>query len=147
MKRLIVLLFLFASACLAEDATLLLNTVMRTENSLIILKAGTVVHIVKRNDKTVAVRVGNKTGVISGAALDSIDDMQIATTTPSSYVQASAPAPVTSAPPAQASTPTAPAGPRKAQTMYGKMVEKARDNAGSHEKNLVDPADEVLGGK
>jgi hypothetical protein len=31
--------------------------------------------------------------------------------------------------------------------MYGKMVEKARDNAGSHEKNLVDPADEVLGGK
>ena len=147
MKRLIPLLFLFASTCLAEDTTLLLNTVMRTENSLVILKAGTVVHIVKRNDKTVAVRVGNKTGVISGAALDSIDDMQIATTTPSSYVHASAPAPVTTAATPQASTPAAPAAPRKAQTMYGKMVEKARNNAGSHEKNLVDPADEVVGGK
>lgn len=93
MKRLIILLFLFASAGLAEDATLLLNTVMRTENSLVILKAGTVVHIVKRNDKTVAVRVGNKTGVISGAALDSTDDMQTATIS-STYIHASAPAPV-----------------------------------------------------
>lgn len=146
MKRLIVLLFLFASAGLAEDATLLLNTVMRTENSLVILKAGTVVHIVKRNDKTVAVRVGNKTGVISGAALDSTDDMQTATIS-STYIHASAPAPVATAAPAPASTPPAPASPRKAQTMYGKAVEKARDNAGSHEKNLVDPADEVLGGK
>ena len=147
MKRLILPLFLFASACLAEDATLLLNTVMRTENSLVILKAGTVVHIVKRNEKTVAVKVGNKTGVISGAALDSVDDMQVATPSPSTYVHASAPASVAAAAPAQPSTPPAPAAPRRAQTMYGKMVEKARDNAGSHEKNLVDPADEVLGGK
>ena len=146
MKRLIILLFLFASAGLAEDATLLLNTVMRTENSLVILKAGTVVHIVKRNDKTVAVRVGNKTGVIAEAALDSTDDMQIATTS-STYVHASAPEPVATAAPAPASTPPAPAMPRRAQTMYGKAVEKARDNAGSHEKNLVDPADEVMGGK
>ncbi len=29
--------------------------------------------------------------------------------------------------------------------MYGKAVEKARENAGQHEKKVVKPADEILG--
>ena len=31
--------------------------------------------------------------------------------------------------------------------MYGKAVEKAAAAAGNHEKNLVQPTDEILGGK
>jgi hypothetical protein len=37
-----------------------------------------------------------------------------------------------------------PPPPRKAETTYGKAVEKARENASKHEKNLVKPADEVI---
>lgn len=145
MKPLLFLFLLSASVCLAEEATLSSNTVMRTDSSLIILKAGTVVQIVKRNDKTIAVKANGKAGLIPASALADADadDPPPAAPTPA-VVAAPAPAPVAVAASPADGTPPAP---RKAQTMYGKMVEKARDNAASHEKNLVDPADEVLGGK
>ena len=34
--------------------------------------------------------------------------------------------------------------PRKAGTNYGKAVEKAKENAAKHDKNVVKPADEIL---
>jgi hypothetical protein len=143
MKPVFFLFLLSASVCLAEEATLPSNTVMRTENSLVILKAGTVVQIVKRNNNTIAVKANGKAGLIPASVLDDADDPPPA---PAPVVHAPAPAP---APVAAAAAPpdSTPPAPRKAQTMYGKAVEKARENADSHEKNLVDPADEVLGGK
>ena len=143
MKSLLFLCLLSAGVCCAEEATIPANTVMRTENSLIILKAGTVVQIVKRNDKTIAVKVNGKAGLIPASVLDDPDDAPPAAPAPA-HAATPVPAPaVATASPADGTPPA----PRKAQTMYGKMVEKARDNAASHEKNLVDPADEVLGGK
>ncbi|RFC48811.1 MAG: hypothetical protein DUW69_001100 [Verrucomicrobia bacterium] len=145
MKLLLALLCLSAGAALAEDATLVANTVLRTANSLVMLKAGTTVQVLARNEKTATIKSGDKTGQVSVNALESYSaaDMMSA---PRTAVAAPAPtpAPVAGLAPAPAATP---AEPRKAQTMYGKTVEKARDNAASHEKILVQPTDEILGGK
>ena len=147
MKRYIVLLLLTAGLCAAEDAKLVRNTVMRQGNSLVMLKAGTVVHILEHGDKTVTVKVDGKTGTIPWSGLDPLDDGQPATHAPA---PGTIPATSTAATPAATGTPPpagAPPAPRKAQSMYGKMVEKARDNADAHEKALVHPTDEVLDGK
>ena len=135
MKLLLALLCLAASTAWAEQATLAANTVLRTANSLVILKAGTTVQVLARNDKTVTVKYGDKTGQISSSALESFSDADM--------MSAPRTAPVA---PAPAPAPT-PAEPRKAQTMYGKAVEKAAAAAGTHEKTLVEPTDEILGGK
>ena len=148
MKRLLVLFLLPASLAFAEDATLSANTVLRTDKSLVILKAGTVVHVLRRNEKTIAVKVGNTTGLIPFSAIEDSDESMMMEAGP---VRRSAPKPVSTPAPAAASTPPppapTPAAPRPAQTMYGKAVEKARQAAGSHEKNLVDPADEAAASK
>lgn len=145
MKRLLALFLLCASLAFAEDATLSANTVLRTDKSLVILKAGTVVHVLRRNEKTIAVKVGNTTGLIPFSALEDSDESMMMDAGPA---RRSAPvvthAAVTASTPPPAPTPPAP---RPAQTMYGKAVEKARQAAGSHEKNLVDPADEAVSGK
>ena len=147
MKRLLPLFLLSTCAAFAEQGTLSSNTVMRTANSLVILKAGTVVQILAHNDKTVTVKAGDKTGLIPWSALEADGDMMDASrATVSAPAPAPAPAPVvaTASAPAPAATP---ATPHKAQTMYGKAVEKAADAASSHEKALVSPTDEILGGK
>ncbi len=145
MKLLFALLCLSAGAALAEDATLVANTVLRTAHSLVILKAGTTVQVLARNDKTVTIKSGDKTGQIPVSALEAYSDADMMSAPRTAPVTPPpAPAPVAATLPAPAA---APAEPRKAQTMYGKAVEKARDNAASHEKTLVQPTDEILGGK
>jgi hypothetical protein len=151
MKRLLALLLLSASAASAEQATLATNTVLRTADSLVILKAGTVVQVLSHTDKKVTVKVGSQTGQISASALASetfsaADMMSAPRTDPPAAPAAAAPVNEVAATPAPASNPV-PAQRRPAQTMYGKMVEKAADAAASHEKALVSPTDEVLGGK
>ena len=145
MKFLLALLCLSAGTALAEDATLAANTVLRTAHSLVILKAGTTVQVLARNDKTVTIKSGDKTGQIPVSALEaySTADMMSAPRT-APVTPPPAPAPVAATSPAPA---PAPAEPRRAQTMYGKAVEKARDTAASHEKTLVQPTDEILDGK
>jgi hypothetical protein len=154
MKRLIALLLLSASVGFAEQATLSANTVLRTADSLVILKAGTVVQILARNEKTVSVKVGNKTGLIAVSALQQVADDNDMMSAPQTHVAASAAAPTPApapAPVAADTTPTHTPGtqviPHNAQSMYGKMVEKAANAAGSHEKTLVQPTDEILDGK
>ena len=149
MKRLIALLLLSASAAsAAETATLSINTVLRTADSLVILKAGTVVEILKHNEKTVTVKAGDKTGVMPWSALEtetfSAADMMSVPQKPVEATVAKTPAPVAAPVPTSSATP---AEPRKAQTMYGKAVEKAAAAAGNHEKAMVSPTDEILGGK
>jgi len=146
MKRLLLLLLLSATAAFAgEQATLAANTVLRTGNSLVILKAGTVVQILTRNDKTVTVRAGDKTGLIPWAALVTDEDMMSAPTKPAPAATP-APTPVAAVAPAPAPAAT-PAKPRQAQSMYGKAVEKAAAAAATHEKTAVQPTDEILDGK
>lgn len=152
MKRLLALLLLTAStAFAAEQATLHTNTVMRTGNSLVILKAGTVVQILARNDKTVTVKSGNKTGMIPWAALVTEEDMMSAPTNsapisrPSPASTGPAPTPVATSAPAPTPTPTS-SEPPKPKTMYGKAVQKAAATAATHDKNQVQPTDEILGG-
>lgn len=41
--------------------------------------------------------------------------------------------------------PSTPPPARRAETTYGKAVEKAKENAGKHDKNIVKPVDEILG--
>jgi hypothetical protein len=138
MKPLLTLLLLSASVGFSEEAAITRNTVMRAENSLVTLKAGTVVQVVARNGPTVAISVGGKTGTIPSSALEAPP-------------VAAAPANATPAParPAAVATPAdrQPAPAPKATTMYGRAVEKARANAASHEKTLVKPTDDVLDGK
>jgi hypothetical protein len=138
MKRFILLFLLSAGVCLAENATLPRNTVMRTGNSLVILKAGTVVQILEHGEKTVSIKVNGTTGTIPWSSLDADEPMQLAPH----------PAPAAATVTAAATPPAGtPAEPHKATTMYGKAVEKARAAADSHEKAMVNPTDEILGGK
>ncbi len=98
---------------------------LKAERSAVALKAGTVVELVSRDDKTLTVRYNKLTGTIPASSVEA--------------VTAEAP----KKPEAKPSEPAAP--PRKAQTNYGKAVEKAKENAGKHDKNLVKPADEIMG--
>lgn len=149
MKRFFILLLLSASVGWAEEAKLPHNTVMRSGSELLTLKAGTVVKIVEQGDKTVTIKAGGKVGTIPWSALDDAEIMKPAprTNTPApttshKLTSSSNPVAAASAPPAASAV-----APRPAQSMYGKMVEKARTNAASHEKALVQPTDEVLDGK
>ena len=126
------LLILSAGASLAEDAVLQQNTVMRADRSLASLKAGTVVEIVERGDRTVTIRYKGQTGTI-----------------PSSSLAAKGPAAVTPAPVAIKAAPTPAAAPKSVvvdnpQSTYGNLVKKAEVNAAKHDQNLVKPADQVM---
>ncbi len=134
MKKLLLVSLLVASVgiCLAEDVTLPANAIMRADRSLTSLKAGTVVEIVARGDKTITIRYKGQTGTIPASSLAARDRA------------VSAPTPVA------ASATTAPtAAPKKSlvvdnpQSTYGNLVKKAETNAAKHDNNLVKPADSV----
>ncbi len=126
MKRLIALLLLSTALCAAEEITLPKSTVLRTEHSMMSLKAGTVVEVVSRDDKTLTVTYKNVTGTIPASAL------------------VAAPAAPAAAEAKKKEEPSAPPAEKGAQTTYGKAVQKAKENAGKHDKNVVKPADEVM---
>jgi hypothetical protein len=124
MKRLVaLLLLLFCGLCAAEEVTLTKSTVLRTERSMVSLKAGTVVELISRDEKNLTVRYNNITGTIPAGSIAAAADPKDAKKKEE-----------TPAPPAE----------KGAQTNYGKAVEKAKENASKHEKNLVKPTDEVL---
>lgn len=105
---------------------------MRADRSLTSLKAGTVVEVVARGDKTITIRYKGQTGTIPASSLAAKDR------------PAAALAPVAAKP-----GPTPTAAPKKSlvvdnpQSTYGNLVKKAETNAAKHEDNLVKPADEV----
>lgn len=104
---------------------------MRADRSLTSLKAGTVVEIVARGDKTITIRYKGQTGTISASSVAA--NVRPAAT---STTVAAKPMP-------------APAAARKSlvvdnpQSTYGNLVKKAETNAAKHEDNLVKPADQV----
>ena len=123
MKRALLLLLLSAPFCLAEEVTLTRSAVLKAERSIVSLKAGTVVELLGRDEKLLTVRYGKITGTLPvGSITDS-----------------AAPAE-----PAKKEEPASPTPPPKATTNYGKAVEKAKENAAKHDKNMVKPTDEIL---
>ena len=126
MKRLTLLFLVGALVCSAEDITITKSTMLRAERSAVSLKAGTVVELLSRDEKTLTVRYNKLTGTIPASSVATEGE-----TPKKEEAKPSEPAPP----------------PRKAETMYGKAVEKAKDNASKHEKDLVKPTDEVLDNK
>lgn len=124
-------MLLSAGTSFAEDAVLQKNTVMRVDRSLTSLKAGTVVEIVERGEKSVTIRYKGQTGTIPLSSL-------AATNPPSA-----SPAPVVAK-----GTP-APTGASKSvvvdnpQSTYGNLVRKAEINAAKHDANLVKTTNQV----
>jgi len=120
MKRIALFLLLSSAVCFARDVVLTKSAILKGERTIVSLKAGTVVELLSRDDKTLTVRYGKITGAIPAASIGEA---------------ASAPEPVRK-------EDSAPA--RKATTTYGKAVEKAKENAGKHDKNLAKATDEIL---
>ena len=113
------LLSLSAATLLAEEVTLRQSAVLKAERAAVALKAGTVVELLGREGETVTIKYKDLTGKIPASKLD---DPQ---PTPSKPKEEGEPA-------------------RPPQTGYGKAVQKAKDNAGAHDKNVVKPADEIM---
>ncbi len=124
MKYLVILLLLSASVGRAEEVVLAKSTVLRTERSMVAVKAGTVVEVLSRDEKTLTVRYNKITGTIPASSV---------AVAPEKTKKEEPPA---SPPPAAAE--------KGAQKNYGRAVQKAKENAGKHEKNLVKPADEMM---
>jgi hypothetical protein len=113
----ILALLLAAGTCLAEDAVVAKGTVMKADRSLVSLKAGTVVEVLGRTDKTASVLYKGQTGTVPLASLGG------------AAAKPAAPKPVIADQP---------------QSFYGNAVKKAEVNAAKHDDSLVKPANEVM---
>ena len=130
MKRFTTLFLLGALISSAEEITLTKAVLLKADRSVVSLKAGTVVELISRDETTLTIQYHKLTGTIPASSVN----------------DAKAEAPKKEEPKTAAKPEEKPAAPaRKATTMYGKAVEKAKENAGQHEKNVVKPADEILG--
>jgi hypothetical protein len=128
-------LALSIGTCLADEITLPKNTVMRADRSLVSIKAGTVVEVLERGDKTISIIYKGQTGTIPTTSL-------VAASGPSA---ASAPAtaqPVASAAKAPAPTPSSLVVDHP-QSFYGNIVKKAETSVAKHNDNLVKPANDA----
>lgn len=132
MKRFTILLLLSSTLCLAEEVKLTRSAVLKGERTIIALKKDSVVEVLSRDEKALllTVRYGKVTGTIPMASI---------TDAPPAVVGAVKKESSTPPPP-----PAPPATDHKATTNYGKAVEKAKDSAANHDKNLVRPTDEIL---
>lgn len=128
MKRLIPILLLVAAPLCAETVIVKESTLLKAERAAISLKAGTEVELIARDGDTVTVRYRNVTGKIPASKLEGETK--------------TAGAPKAEEKKTAEDKPAAPA--RPPQTMYGKAVQKAKDNAAAHEKNAVKPTDEIM---
>ncbi len=123
MKRFLTLLLVFAAPLAAEQVTLKQSAVMRADHNIVSIKAGTVVELVSRDGDRATIVYHDLTGTIPASKLDDAKT-------------ADAPKP------GENKSDSAPANPP--QTNYGREVQKAKDNASEHEKNIVQPTNEVL---
>jgi len=115
----LLLLPLLTALLHAEEVTLKQAAVLKAERAAVALKAGTVVELLERDGETVTIKYKDLTGKIPASKLEE-------------------PKP-TAAKPKPEGEPA-----RPPQTGYGKAVQKAKDNAGAHDKNVVKPADEIM---
>lgn len=133
MKRLIPILLVCASALCAEEVTLKQSAVLKADRSMVSLKAGTVVELMSRDGDQVTVKYQKLTGKIPASKLEEPKASAAAKTEEAK--------PAESKPAESANANPPPANPP--QTTYGKAVQKAKENAAAHDKN-VKKADDVL---
>jgi hypothetical protein len=124
------------SALAAEEVVLRQSAMLRADRSIVSLKAGTTVEVVSRDGDKVTIKYKNLTGTIP---TDRLEEPKVAEAKPAEPKPAEPKAKET---PPTAPAPAAPA--RPPQTTYGKAVQKAKDNAAAHDKNLAKPADEIM---
>jgi len=129
-------LTIVALAGRAETVTLTKSAMLKAERNIVSLKAGTVVELLARDDQNLTVRFNEVTGKIPVA---SIAGTPAAAKPEPKKTEAKKP----EAKKPETAKPAPP--PRKAESTYGKAVEKARQNADKREKGLVKPTDEILG--
>ncbi len=122
----VLLLPLLLSVLRAEEVTLRQSAMLKSERSAISLKAGTVVELIAREGDTVTIKYKDLTGKIPASKLE---EPKAAAAKPAE-------------PKPKEDKPDAPA--RPPETTYGKAVQKAKDNAKAHEKNVVKPTDEIM---
>ena len=113
------LLPLLVAPLRAEEVTLKQSAVLKAERAAVAIKAGTVVELLERDGDTVTIKYKELTGKIPASKLEE--------------------------PKAAATKPKEDGEPvRPPQTGYGKAVQKAKDNAKEHDKNVAKPADEIM---
>src|SRR5271170_5763822 len=88
------ILALSLGTCLAEDITIKSNTTMRSDHSLVSLKAGTVVEVVERGDKTISILYKGQAGTVPTSSLTA----SASPSTPSAPVAAKPASPTKTAP-------------------------------------------------
>jgi ribosome-binding protein aMBF1 (putative translation factor) len=101
------------------------------------LKAGTVVELIARDGADITIKYRNLTGKIPATKLEEPKATAAAAAPKQDAEKPSEKKPAESKP-----SEAKPANPP--QTNYGKAVQKAKDNAAAHDKNLAKPTDEVL---
>jgi len=131
----ILVLTLSIGTCLAEDLTLPNNTIMRADRSLVSIKAGTVVEVLERGDKTISIRYKGQAGTIPTSSLTAAASPSGASAGPTPKPAAAAAKP---APPAAHSLVA-----DQPQSVYGNMIKKAETAVAKHDENLVKPANSV----
>jgi pyruvate/2-oxoglutarate dehydrogenase complex dihydrolipoamide acyltransferase (E2) component len=130
------LLIALGSSLSAEEVTLRQSAMLKADRSIVSLKPGTVVELVARDGDKLTIKYKNLTGTISA---DKIEE-------PKAAEPAKSEAPKPAEPKAKETPPSAEAPPAKQPptTNYGKAVQKAKDNAAAHDKNIAKPTDEVM---
>jgi hypothetical protein len=135
MKRLVALLVVLVTPLLAEEVTLKQPALLRSGRNAVSLKAGAVVELISRDGNEITIKYRELTGKIPASKLEEPKAAApVAKAEPEK--KAAKKAPGSKAPESKPANPP--------QTTYGKAVQKAKDNAAAHDKNLVRPADDVL---
>ncbi len=144
MKRLIPVLVLIATSLAAEPVTLKQPTLLRQDRNAMSLKPGTVVELISRDGNEITIKYRDLTGKVPASKLEEPKTTASAPTPPPS------PAPSKPAEAKKSEKKAAEAKPDEAkpanppQTFYGKAVQKAKDTAAAHDKNVVKPVNEVV---
>ena len=146
MNRLTPFFLLLAAPLLADQVTVKEALVLKSDRAMVSIKAGTTVELVARDEDTVTIKYRNVTGKISvnkvGNTLETEETAKPAEKKPAEDKPLPAEAKLSAGqtPGLQKQT----TAPRAPQTTYGKAVQKAKDNAAAHAKNVVKPTDEIM---
>ncbi len=132
MKSFVALFLAFVAPLVAEEVTLKQPVVLKSDRTVMSVKAGTVGELIARDGTEITIKYKGLTGKVPVSKLEEAKSTATAKTAE----------PKKNDPPAAESKKTPP--PNPPQTNYGKAVQKAKDNAAAHDKNVVKPADEIL---
>jgi hypothetical protein len=147
MKRTAILLALLAVSLPAEEVTVKQPALLRSGRNVVSVKAGAIVELIARDGAEITIKYRDVTGKIPASKLDEPETPPPVAAPAAEKKSAAKPSPRKPGQPPPQAKPAVPAPAKPAnppQTMYGKAVQKAKENAAAHDRNVVKPADEVL---